>query len=239
MSLELGQVLNNRYRIASQIGKSATGVIYRAWDLNINSACLVKEIIDEAPDSASQSPLEAQILQNLNHPGLQKVSDYFEIPEQGRYLVLEFVDGQPLDVIQQQNKGVINEQDAVRWIAQVSETLEYLHTQNPPVIHRDIKPQNIVINKQGNAILVNLGKLRIPGEQQSMHQAADAITPGFSSPEQFMNTGTDERSDIYSLGATLYSLLTGLTPPDSMMRLEKDTLIPVQTVNPSIQFWNW
>jgi basic membrane protein A len=224
MTLQQGDVLNNRYRIVSLIGQGGFGAVYRAWDLRMNGVCVVKENLESTPESTSQFQREAQILFRLRHSGLPRVTDFFEIPGQGLYLVMDYIEGQNLEDIAASLGGKITEEDAVKWISQVCEALEYLHGQTPPIIHRDIKPQNIIITPQGEAVLVDFGVAKVYQAHQKTTIGARAVTPGFSPPEQYLQTGTDERSDIYSLGATLYALLTGVTPPESVARYSSDAL---------------
>ncbi len=233
MTLTAGQILNNRYRIVKQIGQGGFGAVYRAWDLRMEGTCVVKENLDTAPEAYHQFIREAQILFKLKHPGLPVVYDYFEIPGQGLYLVMEYVEGQNLEQILTE-RGPIPEGEAVDWVMQVCEALEYLHEQKPPVIHRDIKPQNIILTPQGRAVLVDFGVAKVYQAHLQTTIGARAVTPGYSPPEQYMQTGTDAASDIYSLGATLYTLLTGVIPPEAMARLLGDGLTPIRQKNPAI-----
>jgi peptide/nickel transport system substrate-binding protein len=234
MPLQPGQILNNRYRIAKQIGKGGFGAVYRAWDMRMNGSCVVKENLDTSLEARNQFEREAQILFKLRHPGLPVVFDYFSEPDQGLYLVMDFVEGKNLEEIQQDSGGAINESDAVNWIIQVCEALEYLHGYNPPVIHRDIKPQNIIITPAGKAMLVDFGVAKLYHAQQKTTIGARAITPGYSPPEQYLQTGTDARSDIYSLGATLYTLLSGQVPPESVALSLGESLPSIRDMNPKV-----
>lgn len=234
MPLQPGQILNNRYRIAKQIGQGGFGAVYRAWDMRMNGSCVVKENLDTSSEARNQFEREAQILFKLRHPGLPVVFDYFSEPDQGLYLVMDFVEGKNLEEIQQNAGGRINEADAVNWISQVCDALEYLHDYNPPVIHRDIKPQNIIITPAGRAMLVDFGVAKLFHAQQKTTIGARAITPGYSPPEQYLQTGTDARSDIYSLGATLYTLLSGQVPPESVALSLGESLPSIRDMNPKV-----
>ncbi|GEM_PF-381274 len=234
LPLQPGQILNNRYRIAKQIGKGGFGAVYRAWDMRMNGSCVVKENLDTSLEARNQFEREAQILFKLRHPGLPVVFDYFSEPDQGLYLVMDFVEGKNLEEIQQDSGGAINEADAVNWISQVCEALEYLHGYNPPVIHRDIKPQNIIITPAGKAMLVDFGVAKLYQAQQKTTIGARAITPGYSPPEQYLQTGTDARSDIYSLGATLYTLLSGQVPPESVALSLGESLPSIRDINAKV-----
>jgi serine/threonine-protein kinase len=235
MTLQPGQVINNRYRVVKSIGQGGFGAVYRAWDISLNQPCALKENLDNSLQAQNQFQREASVLAGLRHPNLPRVTDYFSIPNIGQYLVMDFVQGDNLDLLRLQYGSDLPEQVAIKWIIQVCDALEYMHSQLSPVIHRDIKPQNILITAQNQAILVDFGicKLYTPG--QATTSGARAVTAGYSPPEQYGSARTDPRSDIYSLGATLYFLLTGEEPPISIDRITFGTkLIPPCHLNPAI-----
>lgn len=233
MPLSPGQVIHNRYRIVALLGQGGMGAVYRAWDLNLNRPVALKENLDVGISSQKQFEREAVILANLSHPNLPHVSDYFSIPGQGQYLVMEFVEGEDLQSILER-QGFLPEELVLGWIIQVCEALEYLHSQPSPVIHRDIKPANIKIRPDGRAMLVDFGIAKIFDPHTSTTVGAKAVTPGFSPPEQY-GGHTDARSDLYSLGATLYTLLTGKVLPDSVLRAAaQGSITPPSHFNPSV-----
>ncbi len=229
-----GQVLNNRYQIVNQLGQGGFGAVYRAWDTSLRRACAVKENLDISPESQKQFALEASILANLHHPSLPRVTDHFTIAGQGQYLVMDFVEGENLENWVG-HQGPATCEQAQEWISQVIDALNYLHSQQPPIIHRDIKPANILITPEGRAFLVDFGivKQYTPGRKTT--RAAQACTSGYSPPEQYGRGVTDARSDIYALGATLYNLLTGIEPPDSVQRTIQDTLIPANRASAKVK----
>lgn len=240
MPLSIGQVVQNRYRIAALLGQGGMGNIYRAWDLNLKIPIALKENLELSPEAQMQFSEEARLLARLSHPNLPRVTDYFTIPGQGEYLVMDYIEGEDLDLklaVAQQNPAGIGlpEAQVVAWIIQVCEALSYLHKQSPPVIHRDIKPANIKIDPKGRAVLVDFGIAKRYDPNGATQAGARAVTPGFSPPEQYGGASTDERSDIYAIGATLYTLLTGKEPPESVQRatLNAPPLAPRQ-VNPGI-----
>ena len=218
MALTIGTVVNQRYRIVRLLGEGGFGAVYRAWDTNLRIPCAVKESYGISPDEARQFLREAQMLANLRHPGLPKVTDHFSIPGQGQYLVMELVEGEDLEEIRTHQGGMLNVRDTLTWIEQILDAVEYLHKQQPPVIHRDIKPANIRITPQGQAILVDFGIAKLYDAHIKTTVGARAVTEGYSPIEQYGQGKTDERSDIYALGATLYTLLTGKVPPESIQR---------------------
>jgi serine/threonine protein kinase len=140
MTLTQGQILNNRYRIVKLLGQGGYGAVYKAWDTTLNIPCAIKEGFETAQEMQQQFLREAQILAGLRHPNLPRVSDFFAIPGQGQYLVMDFVEGQDLEELRCAAGGRLPEAQALHWIAQACDALGYLHRQKMPVIHRDIKP---------------------------------------------------------------------------------------------------
>ncbi len=233
MPLDTGKILNNRYRIVSLLGQGGFGAVYRAWDLNLKRPCAVKENLETNPQSQQQFEKEATILANLYHQNLPRVIDHFVLPDQGQYLVMDFVDGQDLDEMVTK-EGSIPIKQAVEWISQISDALDYLHNQERPVVHRDIKPANIRIASNGRAYLVDFGLVKVFDIQAYTTPGARGVTPGYSPPEQYGHGGTNARSDIYSLAATLYTMLTGVVPPESVHRYAEATLQSVNVLNPTV-----
>lgn len=215
MTLNPSEILNNRYRIIKLLGQGGFGAVYRAWDMNLQKACAVKENLDISSELASQFMREATILANLTHPNLPRVIDHFAMPELGQYLVMDFVEGENLEtkVIK---GGPISYPQAVYWVGQIADALDYLHNQPQPLIHRDIKPANIIITPNGQAMLVDFGLVKIYHTETKTAKGARGITPGYSPPEQYGVGKTDAQTDIYGLSATLYTLLTGTVPPESV-----------------------
>jgi eukaryotic-like serine/threonine-protein kinase len=232
MPLQQGQIIHNRYRIVKLLGQGGYGAVYRAWDLSLNGPCALKENTETSPEAEQQFAREASILANLQHPNLPRVRDHFILKGQGQYLVMDFIQGEDLQARLQRTCTPLPEDQALEWIGQVADALSYLHKQNLPVIHRDIKPANIVITPDNRAMLVDFGISKIFAQGKKTALGAQAVTPGYSPPEQYGQASTDARTDIYALGATLYTLLTAQEPPDSLNRTPHDILLPVRTVNP-------
>jgi serine/threonine protein kinase len=228
MPLETGEILHNRYRILKILGVGGFGAVYRAADMALKVPCAVKENLDTSPEAQRQFEKEAVILAHLSHPNLPRVLDHFIIPEQGQYLVMDFIDGEDLYAVVTR-MGVVPQKQALDWISQIAGALNYLHNQNPPVIHRDIKPANIRIRPDGRAFLVDFGLVKASASHMMTTIGARAVTPGYSPPEQYGHGRTDPRTDIYALAATLYTLLTGLEPQESIQRVVSDNLIPLNS----------
>ncbi len=230
-TLSSGIILGERYRIERELGRGGFGAVYKAWDNRLSKPVAIKENLDTSNEAQRQFTREATILANLSHSHLPRVIDHFVIPDQGQYLVMDFVDGEDLNTLLERQGNLVIEQ-AVGWIAQVCDALEYLHSHEPPVLHRDIKPANIRITPKGKAMLVDFGLVKISDPHLKTTVGARAITPGYSPPEQYGLGVTDVRTDLYALGATLYRLVTGKDPLESVQRMAGEKLMPVRELNP-------
>ena len=216
MPLKTGEMLHNRYRIVARLGEGGFGAVYRAWDLKLSGPCAIKENLDISPAGQKQFSREASLLFNLRHPNLPRVFDTFMVEGQGQYLVMDYIEGEDLQSMLDRGASPLDVERVLAWAYQVCEALIYLHSQDPPVIHRDIKPANIRITPGGQAVLVDFGIAKIYDPHLKTTLGAQAVTPGYSPPEQYGSGTTDARSDVYSLGATIYTLLTGVVPPASV-----------------------
>jgi serine/threonine protein kinase len=249
LSLPVGAVLRERYEILDLVGQGGMGAVYKSNDQRLHGrVCAVKEVLPElisAPGMEDQAQdqfyREASILARLDHSNLPKVSDYFE--QEGRqYLVMDFVPGLDLRQIvdeARRHDTFVPEESVLAWAAQLCEALSYMHSQEPPVLHRDIKPSNIKLTPRGVVKLVDFGlvKLLQPDENRTVTVVQGRGTVAYTPLEQYGgDTGhTDARSDVYSLGATLYHLLTGQPPADAKQRfLKPGSLIPPRDVNPRV-----
>lgn len=234
MTLTIGTVINNRYRIAKLIAQGGFGAVYRAWDLNLQSPVALKENLITSPEAVRQFALEARMVANLRQENLPYVIDHFSIEGQGQYLVMEFVEGQDLQDKLDQAGGPLPAAQVIPWMVQVCDAVSYLHSQTQPIIHRDIKPANIKITPKGKVMLVDFGIAKIYDPTRKTTIGARAVTQGFSPPEQYGEGLTEIRSDVYALGATLYALLTGQIPVDSLVRRMGTSLQSPRQVNPAI-----
>jgi hypothetical protein len=219
MTLATGVLLNQRYRINRPLGQGGFGAVYEAWDNSLNQPCAIKENLDTSPEAQRQFQREASMMAGLRHTNLPRVIDHFYVPGQGQYLVMDFVAGQSLEKLLAQREGPLNEREVLNWLEQVCDALAYLHNCTPPIIHRDIKPENVIVTPEGRAMLVDFGISKVYDPNLATTMGAKAITPGYSPPEQYGGGITDARADIYALGATLYTLLTGQRPPESVQRV--------------------
>jgi serine/threonine protein kinase len=225
------------------------GAIYQAEDTRLEGRlCALKETISEpnAPrerleQTQAQFHREASVLARLDHPNLPKVSDYF-LYDGRDYLVMDFVSGRDLRDLLEEARGqgkFLPEEDVLAWAEQLCDALEYLHSQDPPVLHRDIKPANIKLTPTGTIKLVDFGlvKLLAPDDNQTITVLQGRGTVQYTPLEQYGgDTGhTDARSDIYSLGATLYHLLTAQPPLEAKQRFLKPSAMPTaRELNPNV-----
>jgi len=234
MTLERGALLHKRYRIVEILGQGGMGSVYRAVDENLGTDCAVKENLFTTDEYARQFRLEAVILANLRHPNLPRVTDHFVIGDQGQYLVMDYIEGEDLRQ-RMERVGNITEDDAILLGAALCDALMYLHTRKPPILHRDIKPGNVKITSEGHIFLVDFGLAKVLHGSQATTTGARAMTPGYSPPEQYGTARTDPRTDIYSLGATVYASLTGIIPEDGLARAMDNTqLTPLRKRNSKI-----
>ncbi len=244
-----GTVLRRRYKIIAPVGRGGMGAVYRAEDLRLQGRiCAIKEVRpdpDATPEALAQAQeqfrREAFTLARLDHPNLPKVSDTFT-ERRREYLVMDFVEGRDLRQVVEEHRRreeFLDEAEVLHWADQLCDALEYLHSQEPPVLHRDIKPANIKLTPGGLIKLVDFGlvKLLATDDSRTITVLQGRGTIAYTPLEQYGgDTGhTDVRSDIYSLGATLYHLLTNRPPADARQRfLDPHSLVLPREINPRI-----
>ncbi|WP_376795638.1 serine/threonine protein kinase [Thermogemmatispora sp.] len=211
-----GTIMRGQYRIERALGSGGFGHVYLAVDLRTNQPCAVKEYLVTGASGQAQLQHEARVLSRLHHPHLPSFIDAFS--ERGRYyVVLSYIEGRDLTEqlrLARQHDEAIPLSVILGWLLAVCDAVQFLHSQQPPVIHRDIKPDNIRITSDGTAYLVDLGNAKAVADgARTLFFARHQGTPGYAPPEQYPGgSGTDPRSDVYALGGTLYFALTMQEP---------------------------
>jgi serine/threonine protein kinase len=218
--IEAGTILQGRYRVEKQIGQGGMGAVFIATDERFGSTVAIKETFFTDEKFRKAFEREARLLNSLRHAALPRVSDHF-IDGNGQFLVMEFIDGDDLSEQLETEGKVFAVEEVLGWAVQLLDALEYLHSQEMPVIHRDIKPQNLKLTTRGQIILLDFGLAKGNVTNPESATAAKSVfgySRNYASLEQIQGTGTDPRSDLYSLAATLYHLLTGVPPADALTR---------------------
>lgn len=222
--LSAGQSLQGRYNIIQFVSQGGMAAVYLGADTRLgNRHVAVKEMNPaNLPPSDQQWAItafqqEAQVLAGLNHPAIARVVDFFQ---EGPfwYLVMEYVAGEALDAALHRFPRGLAEEQVLNWASQLGSALDYLHQQYPPVIFRDLKPGNVMVQPDGTLKLIDFGIARYfkPGQNQDTLRLG---TPGYAAPEQYGRGQTDARSDVYSFGVLLHQLLTGYDPALTPMNL--------------------
>jgi serine/threonine protein kinase len=238
-----GTILHNRYQIVRRIGRGGMGAVYEALDERLGTRVAVKETLFDETDARLRQAFEAEarLLAGLHHPALPTVQDHF-FEGDGQFLVMRFVDGDDLQTRLDEREGQpFAVAEVAAWADQLLDALEYLHEQQPPVIHRDIKPRNLKVTSEGKLFLVDFGLAKSVPAGQTTTGLAGYATRHYAPLEQQLRAGTDARSDLYAVGATLYHLLTGVVPPDARDEREEarrqrkpDPLRPADELNRAV-----
>ncbi len=248
--LRTGTVIRSRYKIVQAIGQGGMGAVYEAQDLVLaGRTCAIKEVrldpemtLEARRQAQEQFYREASVLARLDHPTLPKVSDYFSEADLD-YLVMDYVPGRDLKEIMNEARRAgkfLDESEVLNWTAQLCDALIYLHGQDPAILHRDIKPSNIKLTPDGRIKLVDFGLVKVLADDDSnrtLTVVQGRGTAAFTPLEQYGGDtgGTEIRSDLYSLGATVYNLLTNQPPLDAKRRfLNPGALQTPRSINPAV-----
>jgi serine/threonine protein kinase len=235
-------VLQSRYKIIRQLGQGGMGAVYEAIDERLDTVVALKETLFTDERLRKQFEREARLLARLHHPALPRVSDHFSEGE-GQFLVMQFIPGDDLSEMMTRKRGPFPADQVLTWADQLLDALDYLHTQEPQIVHRDIKPQNLKLTARGQIILLDFGLAKGQAGDVSRITTGASIfgyTPNYAPLEQIQGLGTDSRSDLYSLGATLYHLMTGVKPPDALTRAaalvngQPDPLVTASQANSAV-----
>lgn len=242
--LKPGGFVHNRYRIEQSIGSGGFGAVYKALDTRLNAHVVLKQNIVGSPahvEAAHKAfKREAELLANLLHPSLPKVMDHF-VERDHHYLVMAFIPGDNLyeQLVQRKNngQGPFPIDSVLLWLDQLFDALEYLHGQKYPIIHRDIKPANIKVTPNGQLYLLDFGLAKGAMDDQpligsdQLESLFVAFTPNYASIEQYLGKPTTPESDIYSLSATAFHLLTGTPPAPAKARRDQRYKVPGDPVS--------
>lgn len=230
-TLPSGTKLHERYRVERVLGNGGFGHVYLAIDLQTGQQYAIKEYLVTGSGGKAQLEHESRVLSQLHHPSLPAFQDAFD--ERGRYyVVLGYIEGRDLtDCIRAtRTRGeIVALERILNWLISICEAVTFLHNQHPPIIHRDIKPDNIRITPNGTAILVDLGNAKAAADgARTLLFIRHQGTPGYAPLEQYPGgTGTDSRSDVYALGGTLFYALTAHEPPSvSTRKQSSDQRLP-------------
>lgn len=232
-------ILQNRYRVVSLLSQGGMGAVYQAIDHRLDITVALKECCFNDEVLRRQFEREARLLAKLRHPAITKVIDHFTEGE-GQFLVMEFIPGDDLLGMLKVRGKPFPPGEVLQWGDQLLDALDYLHGQDPQIIHRDIKPQNLKLINSGQIILLDFGLAKSCATQMSRVTSSGSIfgyTQHYAPMEQIQGAGTDPRADLYALAATFYQLTTGVIPVDALSRAtavlnhQPDPLRPACEIN--------
>lgn len=219
----VGKTLQGRYKIERFLGQGGMSTVFLGEHLRLGRKLAIKALAPGVTN-ARQLEAEARIMASLSHPGLALVLDFFE--ESGRiYMVMEFVSGRDLEQVAKLAPKPLSQRRVLEFAEQMLDVLDYLHSQEPPVIVRDLKPGNVMMDDGGRLRLIDFGLAKrlqpVPG---GMELGMGSM--GFAPIEQYGRGVADQRSDLYALGAVMLFLLSDLVPPDAAARLKEKAPLP-------------
>ena len=214
--LQNGEILGGMYQVIGEIGKGGSGIIYLGYHLRLQKQIVIKKIKDINVGQIN-TRIEADILKKLHHRYLPQVYDFLEMQD-GIYTIIDYIPGHDLSYYLGRNYN-FPEETILKWMHQMCEVLEYLHSQKPPILHSDIKPGNIMVTENDDICLIDFN-VSLDGE---VSKELQGLSRSYAAPEQFQyaldrmygkhsKIVLDARMDIYSMGAVFYRLMTGWTP---------------------------
>lgn len=227
-----GKIIDGKYEILTKIGQGGMSTVYLAMDKRLNKQWAIKEIRKEKHNSNNAIVVksilaEAQLMKKLDHAALPRIVDIIEDNE-AIYVVMDYIEGETLSKILREY-GPQPEETVIEWAKQLCEVLDYLHTRQPAVIYRDMKPSNVMLKPDGKIKVIDFGIAREYKENNNS-DTVSLGTRGYAAPEQFGGKGqTDARTDVYCLGVTLYHLVTGKSPCE-----EPYEIYPIRRWNPAL-----
>lgn len=229
--LEIGSLVDGKYKILSQVGQGGMSVVYMAINEKANKTWAVKEVRKDGVldfEAVKQGLVaETDILKKLSHPNLPSIIDVIDT-EDSFIIIMDYVQGNSLNKALEEY-GAQPQECVIEWAKQLCDVLGYLHSRQPPIIYRDMKPANIMLKPDGNVTLIDFGTAR-EFKEKNLADTTCLGTVGYAAPEQFGGMGqTDARTDIYCLGATLYHLVTGCNPSEPPYEMK-----PIRQINPGL-----
>ncbi len=229
--LEIGSLVDSKYKILSEIGHGGMSVVYMAINEKANKTWAIKEIrrngINNYEAVKQGLIVETDLLKKLNHPHLPSIVDVIE-NEDTFLIVMDYIEGNPLSKTLAEY-GAQPQEKVIEWAKQLCNVLGYLHSRKPAIIYRDLKPSNVMLKPDGNLMLIDFGTAR-EYKEQNIADTTCLGTQGYAAPEQYGGMGqTDARTDIYCLGTTLYHLVTGKNPSEPPYEIQ-----PIREINPSL-----
>lgn len=229
--LEIGSLVDGKYKILNKIGQGGMSVVYLAMNERANKQWAIKEVRKDGVQNfevVKQGLIaETEMLKKLSHPNLPSIIDV--IDGDGTFLiVMDYIEGRHLESVVKEY-GAQSQEDVIEWAKQLCDVLSYLHSRKPPIIYRDMKPSNVMLKPDGKVMLIDFGTAR-EFKENSVADTTCLGTQGYAAPEQYGGHGqTDARTDIYCLGATLYHLLTGHNPSEPPYEM-----YPIRYWNPEL-----
>lgn len=229
--LEIGSVIDGRYKILNEVGRGGMSVVYLAMNEKANKQWAVKEVRKDGRQNFEVVKqgliVETDLLKKLRHPSLPSIIDVID-DKDSFLIVMDYIEGNPLSSALEES-GAQPQNQVIAWAIQLCDVLGYLHAQSPPIIYRDMKPSNIMLKPDGNLTLIDFGTAR-EFKEKNLADTVCLGTIGYAAPEQFGRMGqTDARTDIYCLGATLYHLVTGQDPSAPPYEIG-----PIRQINPAL-----
>ncbi len=229
--LQIGALVDEKYKVLSEIGRGGMSIVYMAINEKANKTWAIKEVRKDGGKGSEVVKqgliMEMNMLKKLKHPHLPSIIDVID-DEDTILIVMDYIEGNPLSKMQEEY-GAQPQDHVIEWALQICDVLGYLHTRNPAIIYRDLKPANIMLKPDGNIMLIDFGTAR-EYKEKNIADTTCLGTVGYAAPEQFGGQGqTDARTDIYCLGATLYHLVTGCSPCEPPYEI-----MPIREINPTL-----
>ncbi len=229
--LQIGQLVDGKYKILNKVGQGGMSVVYLAMNEKANKQWAIKEVrkdgVKDFEVVKQGLVVETDMLKRLSHPSLPSIIDVIE-DEDTFLIVMDYIEGNPLSKILEEY-GAQPQKNVIEWAKQLCDVLGYLHTRHPAIIYRDMKPGNVMLKPDGKVTLIDFGTAR-EFKEKNLADTTCLGTVGYAAPEQFGGMGqTDARTDIYCLGATLYHLVTGMNPCEPPYEIK-----PIRSINPML-----